>query len=66
MRDADHGAEASQTKILILYCNGIWCSRSTYAIDALLDLGHPPQRIKCYRGGMQDREIQGLTAVKGP
>jgi rhodanese-related sulfurtransferase len=62
----DGKPDFSHAKTLILYCNGIWCSQSTNAIKALLDLGYPSDRIKWYRGGMQDWEILGLTTVKAP
>jgi rhodanese-related sulfurtransferase len=53
----------SDAKTVVLYCNGIWCSQSTNAIDALLDVGYPPEKLKWYRGGMQDWESAGLTTV---
>lgn len=66
VRVQDGEADFSQAKTLTLYCNGIWCSQSTYAIQALLDLGYPSEKLKWYRGGMQNWEILGLTTVKGP
>jgi rhodanese-related sulfurtransferase len=55
----------SDAKTIILYCNGIWCSQSTNAIDALLEAGYPAEKLKWYRGGMQDWESLGLTTVSG-
>ena len=45
----------SQAKTLILYCNGAWCGQSPTNIKTLLALGYPANKLKWYRGGMQDR-----------
>ncbi len=55
----------SNTKTLVMFCNGIWCSQSPTNILNLLKFGYPPHKIKWYRGGMQDWEILGLTTVPG-
>ena len=54
----------SQAKTLVLFCNGMWCGQSPNNIKNLLRFGYPSQKIKWYRGGMQDWEILGLTTVK--
>lgn len=54
----------SNAKILILYCNGMWCAQSTRSINALIAMGYPPARLKWYRGGMQAWETLGLTTVE--
>lgn len=54
----------SQSKELILWCNGPWCGQSPRAIKALVALGYPKDRIRYYRGGMQTWQILGLTTVK--
>ena len=54
----------SNAKTLVLYCNGMWCSQSTAAIESLLHFGYPAEKLKWYRGGMQDWENLGLTTVK--
>jgi rhodanese-related sulfurtransferase len=51
-------------KTLVMYCNGMWCGQSPTNIKALLDFGYPADKIKWYRGGMQDWENLGLTTVK--
>jgi rhodanese-related sulfurtransferase len=53
-------------KTLVFYCNGPWCGQSPTNIRAMLDYGYPPQKIKWYRGGMQDWESLGFTTVKPP
>jgi len=53
-----------RAKTLVLFCNGVWCGQSPTNIKSLLRLGYPPQRLKWYRGGMQNWEILGLTTTK--
>ena len=55
----------SKAKTLVLFCNGMWCGQSPNNIQTLLKFGYPADRIKWYRGGMQDWEILGLTTVPG-
>jgi len=55
----------TNAKTLVMFCNGIWCSQSPNNIMNLLKIGYPPNKIKWYRGGMQDWEILGLTTVPG-
>ena len=54
----------SNAKTLILFCNGIWCGQSPSNIKTLLRFGYPPQKLKWYRGGMQNWESLGLTVIK--
>ena len=54
----------SKAKTLVLYCNGMWCGQSPANIRTLVKLGYPADKIKWYRGGMQDWENLGLTIVK--
>lgn len=56
----------SGAKTLVMYCNGMWCGQSPANIKTLLSFGYPAEKIKWYRGGMQDWEILGLTTVPGP
>ncbi|HEB92403.1 MAG TPA: rhodanese-like domain-containing protein [Gammaproteobacteria bacterium] len=53
----------SKAKEVTLWCNGMWCGQSPHAIQALLDLGYPAEKIYYYRGGMQDWKILGLTVI---
>ena len=55
----------SKVKTLVLFCNGMWCGQSPNNIQTLLRFGYPADKIKWYRGGMQDWEILGLTTVAG-
>ena len=54
----------SDARTLVMFCNGMWCGQSPNNIKSLLKLGYPAEKIKWYRGGMQDWEILGLTTVK--
>lgn len=54
----------SNVKTLVLFCNGAWCGQSPNNIHNLLRFGYPAEKIKWYRGGMQDWEILGLTTEK--
>ncbi len=53
----------SKARKLVLWCNGPWCDQSPRAINSLLALGYPPEKIYYYRGGMQLWQIFGLTVV---
>lgn len=53
----------SKAKALVLWCNGPWCDQSPRAINSLLALGYPAEKILYYRGGMQLWLIFGLTVV---
>ena len=51
---------------LLLFCNGPWCGQSRRAINNLLELGYPADRLYYYRGGMQSWASMGLSvAVPG-
>ena len=58
------GWDFSKAKTLVLFCNGIWCPQSSINIKTLVKLGYPADKIKWYRGGMQDWFSVGLTTVK--
>ncbi len=54
----------SECKTAVMFCNGMWCGQSPNNIHMLLKLGYPADKIKWYRGGMQNWEILGLTTAK--
>lgn len=54
----------THAKILVLFCNGPWCSQSPKMIFALLEIGYPPKKLKWYRGGMQDWLSAGMTSTR--
>jgi rhodanese-related sulfurtransferase len=48
---------------LMLFCNGPWCDQSPRAIQNLISIGYPPEKLYYYRGGMQLWQLFGLTTV---
>lgn len=54
----------SNAKTLVMFCNGMWCGQSPNNIKNLLKFGYPADKIKWYRGGMQDWEVLGLSTAK--
>ncbi len=64
MQTEEGDLDFSQAKTLVLFCNGLWCGQSHANIRTLLRAGYPPEKLKWYRGGMQDWAVAGLTIVK--
>ena len=62
--EGDKGWDFSNAKTLVMFCNGMWCGQSPLGIAGIMDMGYPAEKIKWYRGGMQDWEILGLPTVK--
>jgi rhodanese-related sulfurtransferase len=60
----DKGWDFSNAKTLVLFCNGIWCGQSSINIRTLAKLGYPVEKMKWYRGGLQDWVSVGLTTVQ--
>lgn len=54
----------SNAKTLVMFCNGMWCGQSPNNIQNLMRFGYPADKLKWYRGGMQDWEILGLSTTK--
>jgi rhodanese-related sulfurtransferase len=54
----------SSAKTLVLFCNGPWCNQSPEMIFALLKMGYPAEKLKWYRGGMQDWLSAGMTSTR--
>jgi len=53
----------SNAASLALFCNGPWCGQSPRAIRNLLSVGYPADKLKYYRGGMQNWLMLGLSVV---
>src|SRR4030066_1050593 len=51
-------------KTVVRFCNAPWCGQSPTNIKGLLKIGYPADKIKWYRGGMQDWEVPGLSTAK--
>ena len=62
--NASKAFDYSQAKTLVMFCNGMWCGQSPNNILNLLKFGYPADKLKWYRGGMQDWSVPGLTALK--
>ena len=54
----------SQAKTILLFGNGAWCSQSPNMVKALLALGYPPDKIKWYRGGMDNWLGLSMTTTR--
>ena len=61
--DHDRDLDFARSKELIVFCNGPWSDQSQRAINALIGLGYPAEKIFYYRGGMQAWVSLGLTTV---
>lgn len=53
----------SQARTLTIFCNGPWCGQTPNYLRTLLSLGYPADKLKWYRGGMQDWCSLGLTVI---
>ncbi len=53
----------TDAKTIVLWCNGPACGQSPRAIEGLLKVGYPADKILYYRGGMQMWQLWGLTTV---
>ncbi len=53
----------SKAKILITFCNGVWCDQSPRFIKAMLKAGYPAEKMVYYRDGFQGWKLLGLTTV---
>jgi 3-mercaptopyruvate sulfurtransferase SseA len=51
----------SHVPTMIIFSNGIWDAQASKAIQSLIKLGCPEDKILYYRGGMQNWNILGLT-----
>jgi rhodanese-related sulfurtransferase len=54
----------SQAKTVLLFCNGIWCGQSPYAIKHFLQIGYPAKKLLWYRGGLQSWIMLGFNTIK--
>lgn len=64
MINDDDTFDFTKAKTLAVFCNGPWCSQSVALIIALLEIGYPPDKIKWYRGGMQEWLAAGMTTTR--
>ena len=62
-KQADGSLNTENVLDLAVYCNGLWCGKSSEFIKALLTEGYPAEHILYYRGGFQMWKILGFTTV---
>ena len=62
--DEDGKYDFANAKRLVLFCNGPWCTQSPDMIYALLEIGYPAEKLKWYRGGIQDWLGVGMTSTR--
>ena len=62
--DTSEVFDFSNAKTLVMFCNGMWCGQSPNNIMNLLKFGYPAEKIKWYRGGMQNWSNLGLNTAK--
>lgn len=60
----DDTLDFNKAKTIVIFCNGPWCSQSVAMIEALLEIGYPPEKINWYRGGMQTWLGAGMTSTR--
>jgi rhodanese-related sulfurtransferase len=60
----DESLDFSHAKTVTIFCNGPWCSQSVAMIEALIEIGYPPEKINWYRGGMQDWLSAGMSSTR--
>jgi len=48
---------------LVVFDNGPWCQQGVRAMEHLLEVGYPKEKIKYYRGGMQYWQILGFKVL---
>lgn len=63
VRDVAGRYDFSNASTLAIFCNGPWCGQTPNYIRTLLALGYPAEKLKWYRGGMQDWCSLGLTVI---
>ena len=51
----------TKAKTLLLFCNGVWCPQSGWAIENLMKIDYPRDKLKWYRGGLYSWTQVGLN-----
>ncbi|MDD2893863.1 MAG: rhodanese-like domain-containing protein [Halothiobacillaceae bacterium] len=63
VQENNGGYDFSAARTLAVFCNGPWCGQTPNYLRTLLALGYPAEKLKWYRGGMQDWCALGLTTA---
>ena len=53
----------TNAKTMVLFCNGIWCVQSSRAMQKLIDIGYPQDKIMWYRGCISSWLSVGLPVI---
>ena len=64
VKSKGYGYDYENAKTIVLFCNGAWCSQSPEMIKKLITLGYPPEKLKWYRGGMNDWLMLSMTVTQ--
>ncbi len=64
VKDKDGYYDFENVKTMVIFCNGPWCSQSPDMIFALIKMGYPHEKLKWYRGGIQDWLSSGMTSTR--
>jgi rhodanese-related sulfurtransferase len=64
VKDKEGDYDFENVKTMVIFCNGPWCSQSPDIIFALIKVGYPAEKLKWYRGGMQDWLSAGMTSTR--
>lgn len=58
------GYDFTHAKEALFFCNGAWCVQSRWAIEKLIKMGYPREKLLWYRGGLQDWLLFGFSVVR--
>lgn len=64
VKDKEGHYDFDNVKTMVIFCNGPWCAQSPDMIFALMKAGYPAEKLKWYRGGMQDWLSAGMTSTR--
>ena len=64
INEKDDSLDFTHAKTITLFCNGPWCSLSVTTIQVMLEIGYPVEKIKWYRGGIQEWLATGMTSTR--
>ena len=60
-KKSNSGWSFGEVQKLMIYSNGVWDAQATVAIESLIGVGYPANKILYYRGGMQSWQNLGLS-----
>lgn len=63
-KEKDGKWDFTNVQMLVVFDNGPWCQQAKHAMENLIKVGYPKDKVKYYRGGMQFWQILGLKVLK--